>query len=231
MLPSHAPLIFPQLFVVVPSSTAPLFSREKNVFRESGRSSMATTANGGTRISIDVATAVSQCTEYHLLVDVGLRRSSPSTEHLSPLIAARSHTSMHACTNRTHSGSSLLSSPVVFPSLFFLTSRSHLVTRGIRANEVPLFFLLSLSLHSFPLAPCFTAPTIERTLHTFTPPTTTTETKGYFFMFACVTRRASLPLVVYAAQGEPPFSYCADRPGLLSLSANRKRGSAQQGKK
>lgn len=39
---------------------------------------------------------------------------------------------------------------------------------------------------------------------------------------------ASLPLVVvYATQGEPPFSYCADRPGLLSLLANRKRSFAR----
>ena len=123
-----------------------IFSREKGDFRESGRSSMATTANGDTRIAIDVATAVSRCPEYHL-VDVGLRRSSPSTEHLSPLIASRSHASTHACTNGTqHSGSSLLDFRVVFPS-FLSTSRSHLVTHGIRANEVPPFSLsASLSL-------------------------------------------------------------------------------------
>lgn len=106
---------------------------------------MATTVNGGTRIAIDVATTVSRCPEYHLLVDVGLRRSSPSTEHLSPLIAARSHASIHAYTNGTHSGSSLLASRVVFPS-FLLASRSHLVTRGIRANEVPPFSLFYLPL-------------------------------------------------------------------------------------
>lgn len=53
----------------------------------------------------------------------------------------------------------------------------------------------------------------------------------FFFMFGYFTRRALLPLVVYAAQGKPPFSYCADRPGLLSLLANRKRGFARQGKK
>lgn len=59
-----------------------------------------------------------------------------------------------------------------------------------------------------------------------------TETKGYFFfMFGYFTRRALLPLVVYTAQGKPPFSYCADRPGLLSLLANRKRDFTRQGKK
>lgn len=194
---------------------------------------MATTVNGGTRIAIDVATAVSRCPEYHLLVDVGLRRSSPSTEHLSPLIAARSHASTHACTNGTHSGSSLLASRVVFPS-FLLASRSHLVTRGIRANEVPPFSLfLSPSLFLlFVVFTFFNTSMIEHKLHNLTPRTIDgNERLFFFFMFGYFTRRALLPLVVYAAQGKPPFSYCADRPGLLSLLANRKRGFARQGKK
>lgn len=92
-----------------------------------------------------------------------------------------------------------------------------------------LLFSLYISLSLF-LPFSFTAPTIKHellTLHCEQP----TETKGYFFVFGRFTRRASLPLVVYAAQGEPPFSYCADRPGLLSLLANRKRGFARQGKK
>lgn len=192
---------------------------------------MATTVNGGTRIAIDVATAVSRCPEYHLLVDVGLRRSSPSTEHLSPLIAARSHASTHACTNGTHSGSSLLASRVVFPS-FLLASRSHLVTRGIRANEVPPFSLFYL-----PLSFCYLSFSrlARQWLNTnYTIYTTNNRRKRkviFFFMFGYFTRRALLPLVVYAAQGKPPFSYCTDRPGLLSLLANRKRGFARQGKK
>ncbi|KAK1128289.1 hypothetical protein K0M31_002759 [Melipona bicolor] len=190
MPPSYAPLIFARVFLVIvvvllllllSSSSSPsysslsssstyglaILSREKEDFRESGRSSMATTANGDTRIAIDVATAVSRCPEYHLPVSTwGLRRSSPSTEHLSPLIASRSHASAHACTNGTeHSGSSLLDFRVVFPS-FLSTSRSHLVTHGIRANEVPPFSLsaslslththtLSLSLLSFFLSLAF----------------------------------------------------------------------------
>lgn len=168
--------------VVVPLSTASLFSREKNNFRESGRSSMATTVNGGTRIAIDVATAVSRCPEYHLLVDVGLRRSSPSTEHLSPLIAARSHASTHACTNGTHSGSSLLASRVVFPS-FLLASRSHLVTRGIRANEVPPFSLfLSPSLFLlFVVFTFFNTSMIEHKLHNLTPRTIDGNERLFFF--------------------------------------------------
>lgn len=147
---------------------------------------MATTVNGGTRIAIDVATAVSRCPEYHLLVDVGLRRSSPSTEHLSPLITARSHASTHACTNGTHSGSSLLASRVVFPS-FLLASRSHLVTRGIRANEVPPFSLfLSPSLFLLFVVFTFSTSMIEHKLHNLHHEQST-ETKGYFFFLCSVT--------------------------------------------
>lgn len=144
---------------------------------------MATTVNGGTRIAIDVATAVSRCPEYHLLVDVGLRQSSPSTEHLSPLIAARSHASTHACTNGTHSGSSLLASRVVFPS-FLLASRSHLVTRGIRANEVPPFSLfLSPSLFLlFVVFTFFNTSMIEHKLHNLTPRTIDGNERLFFFL-------------------------------------------------
>lgn len=50
-------------------------------------------------------------------------------------------------------------------------------------------------------------------------------------MFKRFTPRTSLPLIVYIAQGKPPFSYCTDRPGLLSLLANRERELAPTKKK
>ena len=70
------------LLLLLSSYTASLSSREKNTFRESGRSSMATTANGGTRIPIDVATTVSRGPEYHFLVDVGSKTKFPVDETL-----------------------------------------------------------------------------------------------------------------------------------------------------